>query len=57
MAIRSLLLARAGVGVVPFQAFGLKENSGWFRLSVGAVSVEDIEQCFPRVRRLLDDLV
>jgi aspartate aminotransferase len=55
-AIRRLLLEQAGVAVVPFQAFGLREDSGWFRLSVGAVSLEDIEQAFPRLRSLLDAL-
>ena len=33
-----LLLEHAGLAVVPLQAFGLHEESGWFRLSVGAVS-------------------
>ena len=47
---------RAGLAAVPFQAFGLKEDSGWFRLSVGAVSLDEIEEVFPRVRALLDDL-
>jgi aspartate aminotransferase len=55
-AIRQILLERAGLAVVPFQAFGLQEESGWFRLSVGAVSPEEIKDCFPRLRRLLDDL-
>jgi hypothetical protein len=32
----------------------LDEESGWFRLSVGAVSMEDIADCFPRIRELLD---
>ncbi len=50
--IRRVLLERAGLAVVPFQAFGLKEDTGWFRMSVGAVTVEDIEQAFPRLRRL-----
>ena len=53
--IRRLLLERAGMAVVPFQAFGLDEESGWFRISVGAVSMADIEHCLPRVRQLLDD--
>ena len=35
------------------QAFGLKEDSGWFRISVGAVSNEDIEAALPRVRAVL----
>jgi len=55
-AIRELLLDRAGLAVVPFQAFGLADETGWFRLSVGAVSMDDIEQAFPRVRALLDDI-
>ncbi len=53
-AIRELLLEEAGVAVVPFQAFGLAEDTGWFRLSVGAVSVAEIDAAFPRLRRLLD---
>jgi aspartate aminotransferase len=52
--IRRLLLEEAGLAAVPFQAFGLAEETGWFRLSVGAVSMEDIAQAFPRVRALLD---
>lgn len=51
--IRRLLLEEAGLGIVPFQAFGLEEESGWFRLSVGAVSVEDIHAVFPRLRALM----
>lgn len=51
--IRQLLLEHAGLGVVPFQAFGLAEDSGWFRLSVGAVSLRDIEDAFPRIRTML----
>ena len=54
--VRKLLLDEAAVGLVPFQAFGLEGDSGWFRMSVGAVSLEDIEAMFPRLRRLLDDL-
>ncbi len=36
--IRKLLLEEAGFAAVPFQAFGLREETGWFRLSVGAVA-------------------
>ena len=53
-AIRKLLLERAGLAAVPFQAFGLPEESGWFRLSVGAVSLPEIEEMLPRVERLLE---
>lgn len=51
--IRGLLLRHAGLAVVPFQAFGLRRETGWFRLSVGAVSLQDIDDAFPRVRALL----
>ena len=50
---RKLLLDRAGLAVVPFQAFGLREESGWFRISVGAVSLAEIDAALPRVRAAL----
>jgi len=52
--IRKLVLEHAGLAIVPFQAFGLEEETGWFRLSVGAVSMEEIAEMFPRFRALLD---
>lgn len=54
--IRSLLLDKAGLGLIPFQAFGLKDESGWMRLSVGAVSMQQIRDVFPRVRTLLNEV-
>lgn len=51
--IRKVLLEEAGLAVVPFQAFGLREENGWFRLSVGAVSMDDIQAAFPRLRALM----
>ncbi len=54
--IRRYLLEKAQVGLVPFQAFGLDEENGWFRLSVGAVSIDDIRAMFPRVRAALLEL-
>jgi aspartate aminotransferase len=51
--IRSLLLEGAGLAAVPFQAFGLKGDTGWFRLSVGAVSMAEIAAVLPRLRDLL----
>jgi aspartate aminotransferase len=52
--IRRLLLHGAGIGVVPFQAFGLERENGWFRLSVGGATVEAIEAGLDRLGRLLD---
>jgi aspartate aminotransferase len=54
--IRKLLLERAGAAVVPFQAFGVRGETGWFRLSAGAVSMDEIRQLFPRIRTLLDKI-
>jgi len=54
--IRKYLLNNAGVAVVPFQAFGTNEESGWFRLSVGAVSLEDIRSAIPRLTTALGAL-
>ena len=47
--IRGYLLSAAGMAVVPFQAFGLREESGWMRLSVGAVSMSDVQELLPRL--------
>lgn len=52
-ALRRLLLNEAGLAAVPFQAFGVPDHTGWFRLSVGAVSMEDIGAMLERVRRML----
>lgn len=54
--IRKLLLERAGFAVVAFQAFGLKQETGWFRLSAGAVSPDDIRNGLARVREALETL-
>src|SRR4029079_17774077 len=48
--VRRYLLNAAGFAVVPFQAFGVKDDTGWFRLSVGAVSTAEIERGLPLVR-------
>ncbi|MDQ3696707.1 MAG: aminotransferase class I/II-fold pyridoxal phosphate-dependent enzyme [Gemmatimonadota bacterium] len=49
--IRAWLLREAGLAAVPFQAFGTAEETGWFRLSIGAASVAEIERVMPRLRR------
>jgi aspartate aminotransferase len=54
--IRKLLLDRAGFAVVAFQAFGLKKEDGWFRLSAGAVSPDEIRAGLGRVRAALEAL-
>ncbi|MFI5309864.1 MAG: pyridoxal phosphate-dependent aminotransferase [Gemmatimonadales bacterium] len=51
--IRGCLLYAAGLAAVPFQAFGAREETGWFRLSVGAVSPEQVRALMPRLREAL----
>ena len=47
--VRKYVLTDAGIGIVPFQAFGVPGDDGWFRLSVGAVSEADIKAALPRL--------
>ena len=54
--IRQYLLHEAQFGVVHFPAFGYPAETGWFRLSVGAVSMEDIEAALPRVKAALEKI-
>ena len=54
--VRRWLLRTAGLAVVPFDAFGAEGETGWCRLSVGAVSIADIEGALPRLRAGLEQL-
>lgn len=40
--VREYLLDQALIAVVPFQAFGLQGETGWFRMSVGAVGLDEL---------------
>ncbi|HEU4558171.1 MAG TPA: aminotransferase class I/II-fold pyridoxal phosphate-dependent enzyme [Longimicrobium sp.] len=51
--IRIYLLEAAGMAVVPFQAFGLAGETGWFRLSAGAVSRAEIGPMLQRLESAL----
>ncbi|GMV43942.1 MAG: hypothetical protein AMXMBFR64_56580 [Myxococcales bacterium] len=53
-AVRTWLLGEAGMGVVPFRAFGYaNDTEGWMRLSVGAVSIADCHGVVERLGRAL----
>ena len=54
--VRRYLLEAAAFAVVPFQAFGVQGEGGWFRLSVGAVSKADITLALPRFAEALRSL-
>ncbi|MEP6495981.1 MAG: aminotransferase class I/II-fold pyridoxal phosphate-dependent enzyme [bacterium] len=55
--VRRYLLNAAGLAVVPFSAFGAPPDRGWFRLSIGAVSVAQLEALIPRIDTALRALV
>jgi aspartate aminotransferase len=54
--VRRWLLRTAGLAVVPFNAFGMVGETGWFRLSIGAVSLSDIDGALPRLRAGLEGM-
>lgn len=55
--VRRFLLREAGLAVVPFSAFGAHGDHGWFRISIGVASVNDIEALMPRLREAIGSLV
>lgn len=40
----SFLIDTCGLGIVPFEYFGSKENKGWFRISIGNIDFEKIDE-------------
>jgi aspartate aminotransferase len=54
--VRAWLLEEAGTAVVPFQAFDLPDENGWFRMSIGAVGLDDIDASLDRIRTALKAL-
>ena len=50
------LIENAGVALVPFSAFGNSREMPWFRASVGACSVEDLQKMFPKLETALSKL-
>ncbi len=54
--LRSYLLEDARVGLVPFQAFGVKDNTDWFRMSLGAIPDADIDTSLVSLERSLRKL-
>jgi aspartate aminotransferase len=55
--VRWYLLHAAGLAIIPFNAFGSPGDRGWFRISIGIVTVEQINTMLPRVRAAVDALV
>jgi aspartate aminotransferase len=54
--INFYLIKEAGIAFVPFSAFGTGDDVNWFRASVGACTLQDIEQAIPRIKTALAKL-
>ena len=54
--IYAYLLQEAAVALVPFYAFGLPDDSPWFRLSVGTVAEAEIPAIVGRIRAALEQV-
>ena len=51
--LRAFLLTEAGVGVVPFTAFGMPDGTGWLRVSVGTATPDSVSAALERLRGAL----
>ncbi|MFC0519055.1 pyridoxal phosphate-dependent aminotransferase [Mucilaginibacter angelicae] len=54
--INFYLIKEAGAAFVPFSAFGTGDEVNWFRASVGATPLNEIEALIPRVKAALEKL-
>jgi aspartate aminotransferase len=52
--VRRYLLQAAGLAIVPFSAFGAPSDRGWLRLSIGVVSVRQIEDLAQQLRKAIE---
>ncbi|MFI5162704.1 MAG: pyridoxal phosphate-dependent aminotransferase [Sphingobacteriales bacterium] len=54
--INFYLIKEAKVALVPFSAFGTDDDVNWFRASVGASTLQDIQNLIPRIKAALEKL-
>jgi aspartate aminotransferase len=53
--VRNFLLDQANCAAIPFDCFGDHEHAGWFRFSIGAVSLDDISQSIKQLEAALQN--
>ena len=51
--VTQCLLAEAGLAIVPFHCFGADKESPWYRISVGTCTMEDLNEVFIRIEKVL----
>lgn len=47
------LIDKCGIGLVPFEYFGSKENRGWFRMSIGGVNPNNVEEILHLLQKVV----
>ncbi len=52
-AVTDFLLSEAKLAIVPFYAFGADANSPWYRLSVGTIKLEEIDEMLGKLESAL----
>jgi aspartate aminotransferase len=55
--VRRFLLDQADCAAIPFHCFGDHEHEGWFRFSIGAVSLEEIQQSVDKIGMAIEKLL
>jgi len=50
------LLDEAKLAIVPFSVFGTEENVPWYRLSVGACKIDEIQDMLNKLKSALSNL-
>jgi aspartate aminotransferase len=49
----NFLIEECGLGIVPFEYFGSKENKGWFRISIGSVDLLYIDHILKIIKQAI----
>ena len=46
------LIKNCGIGLVPFEYFGSKENTGWFRMSLGGIDLNNLDDVISSLEKI-----
>jgi len=55
-AVTDYLLSEAKLAIVPFYAFGASRQSPWYRLSVGTIRLDEVDEMFLQLEKALEKL-
>jgi aspartate aminotransferase len=49
----NFLIEECGLGIVPFEYFGSKENKGWYRISIGSIDSNNINNILNIIKQAI----